>query len=149
MNARYVVPEQIRSIVFDALVSAVWADGVITLDELAATRAAARELGLADATLSREVPRVSLEQAGCGLAERERDFVVAATAWILAVDGLRPLGDAAPLLRVADALGVDETRRRTLATIASDVRASARQTTSLADEFSKLLVAVAGARVPS
>lgn len=149
VNARYVVPAHARATLFDALVSAVWEDGVITLDELAATRAAARELGLPDATLSRDVQRTSLVEGGAALSQEERELVVAATAWILAVDGLSPLADAPALVRVAGALGVDSERRRELASVAWGLRLSARHATSLADEFSKLLVAVARVRATS
>lgn len=144
-----------RAAALDVLVFISWADGRVSLAELAAVRGAAIALALLDPLDGACGALVASPRAPDALDLRaltlhERRLVLAAAAWIALVDAKRTPTEARALDDVARRAGLDDEAAELLFDIARWVRlVRPRATSTWADEFDRLVCVTDGALGPA
>ncbi len=143
-----------RAAALKALVFVSWADGRLSMVELAAVRGAAIALALLDpldgacGSLASD-PGAPDDFDLSALTARERHLVLAAASWMALVDAKRTPGEVRALDDVARLAGLDDETAELLFDVARWVRLARPRTGSTwADEFERLVRVTDGALGP-
>lgn len=144
MNAAELVEPRSRTLVFDALLESLCADGRVTDREAEAAESAASALALPlGASVTDSPPWDARLLGAVPPTELERAMVVASAAWGAMIDDEPGVHAGATVERIATNMGVGPARMRALVALARRVRQSSAGRVPFRHEFNLLALSVA------